>query len=355
MLINCPKCGFSQPKDRYCASCGVDMDHFRPTAPPVWKKVLSNPFLHVGFIFVLVFGAILFIRQQQRAELLARVEYLKGGPVLVERQQTVTATQSSEGTETTSDMSAENASSPQAPPDIPQPLAAGAFQAATTAADAASARSEIPSATVPAGTQTTLAAATTAGVSRPIKMIVTYAEVDVNTLNTWFDEMRAAGQLRPFDNVMMGPLNQAANKIRAASNFKSLQKIERTIDMTNPTSEWFAGTHHGGDPDTEMGLFSSLTLLENANGLLRGEVEIQRAFRDPKDLTKAMDRVSFGGPFELNAGTAYLMAGLIPRQYVADLPQDQNPDAFLSLFKSSAFINRQTEFTLLIEFDTSAP
>lgn len=28
MMINCPKCGFNQPKDEFCANCGVDMDVF---------------------------------------------------------------------------------------------------------------------------------------------------------------------------------------------------------------------------------------------------------------------------------------------------------------------------------------
>lgn len=356
MLINCPKCGFSQPKDRYCASCGVDMDNFRPTAPPAWKKVVSNPFLHVGFIFILVFVSILFIRKQQRDELRARVEYLKGGPVLVERQQAVAATQASESTEQITEMSAGENDLPQPTPEQNQAALSSALNAA---ANAPAPDSAAPSTTVAAqraalaGTMANVS--TTANVAANVKMTVTYAEVDTNTLNTWFDEMRAAGQLRPFDNVMMGSLNQAANKIKAASSFKSLQKIERTLDSNNATAEWFAGTHHGGEPETEMGLFSSLTLIETTNGLFRGEVEIQRAFRDPKDPTKTMDRVSFGGPFELTPGTAYLMAGLIPRQYVADLPQDQNPDAFLSIFKSQAFINRQTEFTLLIEFDTSAP
>src|ERR1700678_3778964 len=29
-MIKCPKCGFEQPKDRFCAKCGIVMENFSP-------------------------------------------------------------------------------------------------------------------------------------------------------------------------------------------------------------------------------------------------------------------------------------------------------------------------------------
>ncbi len=43
MLINCPRCGFQQPKDKYCAQCGVDMETFKPASPPALKRFFETP------------------------------------------------------------------------------------------------------------------------------------------------------------------------------------------------------------------------------------------------------------------------------------------------------------------------
>lgn len=347
MLVNCPKCGFSQPQDRYCASCGIDMENFKPVGDPFWKKILGNPFVHVGFIFCLVFISILFIRKQQREDLRARVEYLKGGPILVERQEPETTRNAPQNTanraQPTSAMTTETANGtlPPAPGAGPTPISPSA--PASVAANSLGGRMLKPSSS---DTQTK---------SGPMKMLVTYAELDRVTLDAWLDEMRAAGQLRQFGAVSMGTLNQAAVKMKSARNLKVLQKINRNFEPANPTLEWFVGTHHGSDPENETGLFSSLTMnSDNKEGLIRGELEVQRAFRDPKDVTKTIERVSFGGPFELMPGGAYLMTGLIPRNYATELEDEMNPDAFLSIFKSRPFLNRETEFTLIMEFDTAA-
>lgn len=37
-MIHCPKCGFQQPVDTYCASCGVDMTKLPKPRPPLFKQ-----------------------------------------------------------------------------------------------------------------------------------------------------------------------------------------------------------------------------------------------------------------------------------------------------------------------------
>lgn len=51
MLVNCPKCNFSQPKDTYCAKCGIEMDAYRPEKKPILKVLIKNPFTHL-FLFL---------------------------------------------------------------------------------------------------------------------------------------------------------------------------------------------------------------------------------------------------------------------------------------------------------------
>lgn len=58
-MINCPKCNLLQPKDQYCAQCGINMESWRPPEQPGWKKLFGNWIFQLGVLFVLVFLVVL--------------------------------------------------------------------------------------------------------------------------------------------------------------------------------------------------------------------------------------------------------------------------------------------------------
>jgi hypothetical protein len=316
------------------------MEAFKPVETPALKKFLFNPFLHVAIIFGLAFATISYIRQRQKEELRARVEYLKGGPVLVERDQ---------------------APDPNAPPtavtetgtSLPNETSASADSGTQASAEQTPAGASLTSGT---GSEATLnrAALAVAPKTAPNRAVVIYAEIDRQVLNTWVNEIRTSGQLRNFDQVAMGPLPQITAKMKNPG-VKILQQLELSLANQPTPYEWFAGTHRGLDPDSEMGFYSSLVVTDSKDGLIHGEIEVQRAFRDPADPTKAMERVSFGGAFEMPMGSGFVMRGLLPSRYAADLGEENNSDPFMSVLKSRAFRNEETEFTLILDFDTSGP
>lgn len=41
-MINCPKCGFEQPQDEFCAKCGVNMSKFRPPIKSFAQKIKDS-------------------------------------------------------------------------------------------------------------------------------------------------------------------------------------------------------------------------------------------------------------------------------------------------------------------------
>jgi hypothetical protein len=55
MLVHCPKCNFSQPKDTYCAKCGIEMDRYRPEKKPILKTLLKNPLTHIVMFGLFIF------------------------------------------------------------------------------------------------------------------------------------------------------------------------------------------------------------------------------------------------------------------------------------------------------------
>jgi hypothetical protein len=60
MMINCPKCNFLQPKDQYCAQCGVNMETYRPPTAPLYQRILSNWMVQLGLLFVLILTVVVW-------------------------------------------------------------------------------------------------------------------------------------------------------------------------------------------------------------------------------------------------------------------------------------------------------
>lgn len=64
-MQECPRCHFQQPKDRFCANCGLDIEHFKPKPTPILNKIIQNPTLQVVFILALVSSCIGYIYWNQ--------------------------------------------------------------------------------------------------------------------------------------------------------------------------------------------------------------------------------------------------------------------------------------------------
>ena len=53
MMVNCPRCGFTQPKDQFCASCGIDILTFKQ-AEPTWAEKIKKSWLAQIAVLALV-------------------------------------------------------------------------------------------------------------------------------------------------------------------------------------------------------------------------------------------------------------------------------------------------------------
>ena len=58
-MINCPKCGFFQPEDQFCASCGINMQKWTAPKVPLWKKLGGNWMVQLSVLFVIIVAVIL--------------------------------------------------------------------------------------------------------------------------------------------------------------------------------------------------------------------------------------------------------------------------------------------------------
>lgn len=80
-MMECPRCGFSQPKDRYCASCGLDVESYLARPKPIWVRLLQNPNFHLSLIGFLILGMITWIIYSRSGLMRHHVEKLLDVPL----------------------------------------------------------------------------------------------------------------------------------------------------------------------------------------------------------------------------------------------------------------------------------
>lgn len=80
-MMDCPRCGFSQPKDRYCANCGLDVELHRARPKPLWLRVLQSPNLHLGLIGLLMCAVVFYILYSRSSLVSREVHKILGTPI----------------------------------------------------------------------------------------------------------------------------------------------------------------------------------------------------------------------------------------------------------------------------------
>ena len=72
-MVSCPKCGFTQPTDQYCAKCGIDMQSYQPAEKPLYLRILSDTVFQLVTVTVVIGIGFLAVRETRRAALAKRV------------------------------------------------------------------------------------------------------------------------------------------------------------------------------------------------------------------------------------------------------------------------------------------
>ncbi len=119
-MMECPRCGFTQPKDRYCANCGLDTDNYTPKKESVGQRVKKNPMLYVVGGIILVAAVAIFLTKVNSNNSIE-------APAIVENPN-VSPTESLTETSDAVNVQAQNPTPtpPMTPPATPPPAAAPA-------------------------------------------------------------------------------------------------------------------------------------------------------------------------------------------------------------------------------------
>lgn len=329
MLVKCPRCGFSQPQDKYCAQCGIDMESFKPPRQSAFMRYATDPLLYLGIALIAVGLSLGSLYKRDKSDLAQRVKFLKGNLQIA-------STNGQESKMAISDEEAEEDANEDA-----------RSAAATTALT--------PPPAVPTAESSTPSAATTAG---PTAYIY-YAEVPRAALEKLYEESQATGQFNSFGDYTAGILPDMQKRIMAPGlKIRILEKSEKPITKNQ---QWFAGVHDS-EFGEDLGLSTFIELAEFENNSFRGSLEIVRSLReldpdrarnlataDPSAL--APQKNSYPAIFELGPGYGFFVSGVLPRKTRLVQEEQLTAKGPFEILKSPAFQNKESEFVMFIEFE----
>jgi hypothetical protein len=355
MLVNCPKCGFSQPKDQYCANCGVNMQQFKPKAPSLLLRAVTSPLSFLLVASLVAAGSWYFIQQKQLV------------------LQKLTSNQDADsGKDSGTGAGHRSAASPGADENASKDAAmtgsstAGnsGMQASTNSMPAASSfvpgtvsNANMPSASPDGNATNSTTNPSNANLNenenhRGILVKIYYAEVDRKTLANFIDESQNLGQFLSLAEMKAGVLQQLKQKLQI-SGVRILHKIDRRFDSQQLSHHWFFGKK-AQDPEMDQGFATLLSLSDVEMLPLRAELEIGRALRESEG-TVLPARRSYPLSFELQKGQAFYVSGILPHRDLMELNEELSSIQVFRLFKSPNFLKGDSELTIFFEFEKNSP
>ena len=61
-MQTCPKCGFQQPTDQFCAQCGIDIETYHPEPKPLSSRLMASPFIKTFALAAILITAIFYVK-----------------------------------------------------------------------------------------------------------------------------------------------------------------------------------------------------------------------------------------------------------------------------------------------------
>jgi hypothetical protein len=327
MLINCPRCGFSQPQDQYCAQCGVDMQAFKPKEEPFLKKLVSSLGFQLGTLALIAFIAGQFILDRYSPQKISQKSTRSQGIFKSQQNRDINGNESFDTEEeeqpiaSVGNESIERSSISERAQQLNRGnTAAGDNNLTTTAPN-------------------TTDSQTAQDAQFLGKFKVSYNEVSIDVINKWIIDSSNLGLYQSLSDYSVGILPEFRKR---AEVFQVLKNYDVEFKPQISTNTNISGIV--SDDSNQLVGFSTTvertgrlndgTLLGRINVIKRGRVESE----------------SFPSEFELPKGSAFFLIGALKvENFQSDRPKLQMPP--FQVFKSNDFMTRKTEFVIIVEPD----
>jgi hypothetical protein len=342
MMVNCPRCGFSQPQDQYCASCGVDMLLYRPAKKALLKRVAGSTVFQVAVLGIVVLASFNFartLRDRERALRQAEIENAQTTQVVNRRL--------SSESPTASELASTASSDDQGAADASDTSAAESLSAVSTAQqqnDLSGVSGAQPS-TSALVEETQPRSAPVKGAETPAQgLLVTFAAVSAAGLT----ELMSAADTKV--NAPIGPVSSAiiADVSKKLQTLNEVQAIRTLDSFTQPIKSGQTLQFDTRQRDgAASGPYISLAILPSSEGATDPQYQIHAIVALPE--SGGLQETSLGLPesFSIPKGSAAILFGVLPRR-TTDL-QAYGQSQVLRIMATKPFQENQTELLIIVQ------
>jgi hypothetical protein len=332
MLTNCPRCGFSQPQDQYCAQCGIDMQSFKPKEVPFFKKLVSSTGFQLGVLILITLISVQFILNRYSPQKFSQKNSRSQGTFKSEENPDSNSSEAEEESEETNQDS--------------RPLASVGSDSVESASllDRSQQLGRAGSGTNDNSVNATNTSGTTsiAGEQEAQfygKLRVIYAEVPIDTINKWITDSSNLALYQSLSDYSVGILPEFKKRNEV---FQVLKTYEVEFKPQASSNTNISGIM--SDETNQLIGFS--TLVERTgrlnDGTLVGQINVAKRGR--------VESESYPSEFELPKGSAFFLIGALKvENFQSDRAKLQMPP--FQIFKSNDFMTRKTEFVIIVEPD----
>jgi hypothetical protein len=348
MMVSCPKCGFTQPQDRYCANCGIDMVNYRPAQAPFMIRLLKSVLFQVLILALMIGGGFTFLRYKNRMALeerIAKIEHASDTRLIEQHfEKSESASQST--------TLAEQAPGPAASDESEAPgsLAPAALNEKRAASEEPQTVGAAAPAPAPSASPSAPAATAVTGTERPAvptTVQVRFVEMNRKLLSDLMAESKDQGGYGPF---MTGIVTNAETRLKPSQELKTLdtEPFEQSLRLNQPVVA-FRGTRDEGT-GLNLGITVNVTPTAIDEAGVHMQVEAYRVLREPPGSNPPVGEQTFPEQFTIPRGGAAFLAGTFPRRPLS--PEDAtlySSHPVLRILNSGAFKDGTVDFVILIE------
>lgn len=337
MLVNCPRCGFSQPDDRYCAQCGVDMLSVKVKDPSSLQKLFASGVFQIAVLLVIaVTAGTLIIKSNQKPMETPKVTRFQGVNKNVSTQLASNAdTEPSPESLHENDNSLSDLQNTEITLSESSVTPAAATKALGTGHAQPSSTTATSTATAAAASKTKTAAETIANNQMPNFKIM-YLEIPIEVLNRWASDSLRSGLFQNLNEYSAGILTDFRK--RTDLQFQTLKSTDRKLSPGQSDTN-LSGTM-SEDGTKMIGLAAKVDLRSVENGTVHGTLTVTR--------TAKQSRENYPAEFDLPQGAVFFLVGAIKRQQFANEMNLLTMPPF-QILHSNDFRSQKSEFVIVVE------
>ncbi len=334
--MKCPRCGFTQPRDQYCAQCGLDISNYKPPKLSLFDRLTRNPLLQLAFVGLIIFFVASTIIKKKNPSVSDRVSYLKGNLQISSQKPNSTTFSESPAQEVQI--------ADSAPPSA-------------NLADNTNSAGQLPPVQQKSNDSTaTLSASTKSSGTPDAKshhvVKISYYEMNKRVRQMMFDESQNTGQFNFFnEDYYAGLLTQFQHKLKSFGNQAVLLHSEvKNID-DNKTISWFHGLE-SSNTENHIGFRYTLDMSEPDPGQFRLNFEILKSWKEGVGVNASIEKTSFPMQIEMQKSSAAFIGGVLTPP-----PTNQENDDYISsippfsILKSRIFRGNQSQLVIIIEIE----